>query len=1054
MTAAELSLMQAARLRERRAVPRAEPRVDPGPARAWREHVLEDDGSHAAYLAGQLLDEADLTALLTGEAWTPRPGSTDWLDLVAAWLVDTPVDAEGYAPRTGHLVVEDTRVPGLPFAAVLRPMVVGQRAHLARWPWLAAAARSDLLDGLAEQLATLALRSLLAELARDPAPGRYARLEARLADPAQRAAFLSRHPVLARDLVTAIRSWRAHVERILDRLRADHGALVHAGLAPARLADLDAVDLGAGDPHDGGQSVATLRFADGRRLVYKPRDCAVFALYRDLVAVLAPALPPSVRLRAAQVLPREGYGWVEFVEHAEDPDAGIPLAQHLERLGSLLAVAHVLGASDLHLENVIASAEGPVPIDLETLIQNRSEVDGDDGTALTRASRMLNASVLGSGILPVQLTTGEGTSIDVSVSTGGLHHAATMATVHQVVDACADGMRIESREMPVGRSRNQPPGATLAGIRAGRSALADGYERTLRAVVERRAEVHALLAEAPDLSSRHIVRATRSYSLLLTEMRRPRPLRSGIDRDHLLRHLWTRVEDHPGDAALVAAEERALWRLDVPLFSTRMDSRALIADADEVAPRRFARTTREDVLDRLAGLSLDDLPESLRLIDESVLAATATPDGDGDGDGGLPDAPPRAATGAASSPDPVIRTDDGALRDAARGQARILLDSAVLGQDDVTWIGLSSSLDSSGLEYRPAGPTLYDGLAGIAFAATHAHGVLPDLGLDDLARRAMHAVTAILDDWARGLVELPVGAYSGAAGLLLALAHHDAQVGGDPHRELRAAVVRRLGEVAHEDPHLDVMAGVAGACAVVAALPEGGTDAGRATLRALAGRALSTAVEVEGGALAWETGSDRVRLGGFSHGATGIGWALARTAEALDDDAVADAAVRALRFDDALFDPSRRRWLDARPEARSATGAYPAHWCHGAAGIAMARADAAASLGRPDLLELALVGARETASDALPSDDSLCHGSLGNLGAVRGVTRRVGAETGLPGLRDRALQRVLRAGPRSGLPEGVTSVRGLMLGTAGALHALCRELDPGIPDVLLLEGPR
>ncbi len=418
ITAAELSLLQASRLRERRAATRADARPVPELTRAWRDDALVDDGTHAADLAGQLLDGDDLVALLAGDAWTPRAASADWLARVDPWLVHPPVSAEAYAPANGHLVVEDTRVAGLPFAALLGPMVGAQRAHLDGRPWLSRTARADLLDGLAERLATLSLRALLAELARDPAPGRHARLDARLADPAHRAELLSRHPVLARDLVTAIGSWRAHVARILDRLHADHGDLVRMGLAPERLDALEAVDLSSGDPHDGGQSVATLRFSDGSRLVYKPRDCRVFALYRDLVDALAPALPGEIRLRAAAVLPRDGYGWVEFVAHAEDAASAIPLSRHLGRLGSLLAVAHVLGASDLHLENVIASADGPVPIDLETQIQNRSEVDGEDGTALRRASRMLNASVLGSGILPVQLTTGQGTSIDVASAPG------------------------------------------------------------------------------------------------------------------------------------------------------------------------------------------------------------------------------------------------------------------------------------------------------------------------------------------------------------------------------------------------------------------------------------------------------------------------------------------------------------------------------------------------------------------------------------------------------------------------------------------------------------
>ncbi len=178
ITAAELSLLQASRLRERRAATRADARPVPELTRAWRDDALVDDGTHAAYLAGQLLDGDDLVALLAGDAWTPRAASADWLARVDPWLVHTPVSAEAYAPANGHLVVEDTRVAGLPFAALLGPMVGAQRAHLDGRPWLSRTARADLLDGLAERLATLSLRALLAELARDPAPGRHARLDA------------------------------------------------------------------------------------------------------------------------------------------------------------------------------------------------------------------------------------------------------------------------------------------------------------------------------------------------------------------------------------------------------------------------------------------------------------------------------------------------------------------------------------------------------------------------------------------------------------------------------------------------------------------------------------------------------------------------------------------------------------------------------------------------------------------------------------------------------------------------------------------------------------
>ncbi|MGO4584205.1 type 2 lanthipeptide synthetase LanM [Arthrobacter sp. 2RAF6] len=526
-------------------------------------------------------------------------------------------------------------------------------------------------------------------------------------------------------------------------------------------------------------------------------------------------------------------------------------------------------------------------------------------------------------------------------------------------------------------------------------------------------------------------------SLLLTEMRQPGRLHSGIDRDHLLRSLWTRINDHPGDATLIGAEEESLWQLDIPLFTARMNQRGLFAGGSELVPDYFEKTTIQDVAERLNALNPELMRESLRLIDESILAAapqTTTPD------------TPREQSAA------HFAQDETGIPALAREQAGVLVDSAILGDRDATWISVCSSSDSSGLEYRPIGPTLYDGLAGICFATTYAHSLVPDLGLDDLAHRTAHAVASILDDWADGKVTLPIGAYSGAAGLLYAISHYDAILGGNRYEDLRTSAIMQMETVVGDDSYFDIMAGAAGACAVISAMPEAGTPQGRKTLQTIASHLIDHSVVIDDGQLAWETGTAKAKLGGFSHGATGIGWALARTAAALGDDRIAGVATKALHFDDTMFGPAKQRWLDARPESLALGEMYPTHWCHGTSGIAMARASAAALLGTPELLDLAIIGARETTRDELPLDDSLCHGSLGNLLAAQSIAAHTGADIGLDDFRNRAITRIHGSQPRSGLPRGITTVRGLMLGTAGSLYALCHALNPGIPNVLLLDG--
>ena len=71
------------------------------------------------------------------------------------------------------------------------------------------------------------------------------------------------------------------------------------------------------------------------------------------------------------------------------------------RQGSLLALLYVLGGNDIHAENLIASGEYPVLVDLETLLQPGLP---RDVSALTQAeadaAAAARSSVLAAGLLP------------------------------------------------------------------------------------------------------------------------------------------------------------------------------------------------------------------------------------------------------------------------------------------------------------------------------------------------------------------------------------------------------------------------------------------------------------------------------------------------------------------------------------------------------------------------------------------------------------------------------------------------------------------------------
>ncbi len=106
-------------------------------------------------------------------------------------------------------------------------------------------------------------------------------------------------------------------------------------------------------------------------------------------------------LRTLIVLNRNPHGWVEFVEHRSCHDIA-ELDRYHWRIGMHLCLAYVMGATDLHYENLIANGEHPVLVDLETMLQAvaRSWDVLLASSADQQITEVLYDSVLSTGLLP------------------------------------------------------------------------------------------------------------------------------------------------------------------------------------------------------------------------------------------------------------------------------------------------------------------------------------------------------------------------------------------------------------------------------------------------------------------------------------------------------------------------------------------------------------------------------------------------------------------------------------------------------------------------------
>jgi len=815
-------------------------------------------------------------------------------------------------------------------------------------------------------------------------------------------------PVLARQLARLCGTWVINTRNLLRRLDEDRAAIAgRFGFDPAPVA---AVAAGLSDRHHGGCRVAILSFASGDRLVYKPRDVGLERAFQDLLrglgeAGLAPAPP------ALDILERPGYGWCAFVERT--PLHSRPAAREFYRhAGALLAVAHVLRVRDLHNENVIATAAGPVLIDTEAALVHMDRAEGEGsatGGAPGRAAVRLADSCLATSLVSLVSTD----TLDEPFDIGGLR--PSQGHMSSLPRRAWHGQRTDAIGFaPERRAERVTSGAPLLGDapvapEEHADALQQGFVAAYRFLMRHRDLVARRLAAFAGRRTRILFRSSDQYAALLMVLFAPRHQADGMQRAfalEMLHRVFSRDTERPRLWPLVAEERADLEGLDIPRFSVPVDSVAVPARDGENVLGHFVLSGVDAVRQRLARLGEDDLEA-----ETALLAASLQP-----------------------SPAPAPCR--------AEGAERLLKAASVLGDAVLA--------AAPGLRRGPDAHSLYDGAAGRALFLAALAGVVGGRWRG-LAHDALHDLAASQPAHA-GL-----GACTGQGSIVYTLVAAARLLNDGDLLDAARQKAAELGlERFRDETCADVESGLAGALLALLALHRAIGEARLvARARAAGERLLALQVETGDGAAAWPGGDGRVHAG-FAHGASGIALALGRLHAAAPDARLAEAVRRGLRHARLSYSAAERNW----PLQRRLGGTLPmVAWCHGAPGIALARV-----LLPPGLLD---DSAREDLDTALATTaatpagrfDHLCCGRAGRADVLLTAGRRLG---------DRSLQdagrelvapiaeRVLasgRLGTRTAGFEWRVTLPGFFEGLSGIGYALLRFAAPDrLPSVLGFEN--
>ena len=243
----------------------------------------------------------------------------------------------------------------------------------------------------------------------------------------------------------------------------------------------------------------------------------------------------------------------------------------------------------------------------------------------------------------------------------------------------------------------------------------------------------------------------------------------------------------------------------------------------------------------------------------------------------------------------------------------------------------------------------------------------------------------------------------------------------------------------------------------------------------LAGRIIDEAVPGPEG-LCWDSNPGQLRaLCGFSHGASGIGFAFGELARYLGNPGLQWVADQAFAYEDYWFEklenwPDFRRGIYTDQDREEQLAAlhrgdrdyflgdrFMFAWCHGAPGLALARARSFELTGEQimaHMFEQALALTREVEERPHPKgyNFTLCHGNCGNREGFLEAWRLKGDEAArefAAALVEPIIEHLDQDKPlESGFPGLVYDDPSLFMGNAGIGYYLLRLADPETPSVM------
>ncbi|PFX45996.1 type 2 lanthipeptide synthetase LanM family protein [Bacillus pseudomycoides] len=845
------------------------------------------------------------------------------------------------------------------------------------------------------------------------------------------------YPVMVRLMVETVHSTVDAMFEIVYHYTEDRDQLIE--LFGEDFNTLTSIDLGAGDTHQNGRTVAMLNFTNKGKLVYKPRSLKTDELFNELLTWINKK-GFKKPLKNLTVLSRDEYGYQEFITGSE-----CNTLQEVEnfyyRQGGYIALFYILNSTDFHHENIIADGEYPIFIDLETLFSNTIEFNNkltDNKSAFMKLSLDIKDSVFQSLMLPAKFSDDPLINYDLS----GLGVSGELEVEPSAVNALdniySDQIKMVKQTVKLQEFNNTPrikQKKTSASEHV--QEIINGFTDMYKLILNNKKEFtleNGPLYSFQETFARQVFRATEAYSRFVSASIHPEYLKNGVDRESLFYYLWHGINLQPKFSRIAKYEVQDLLRTDIPYFTFKVGSTSLFS-ADKIEIKDFFDKTSIDIIkEKLNKLSNADHDRQVEFIKLSLSAIATneqqeyTPYGFKEVEKSLLD---------------TKNYHNNQFLNEAKKIGDEIVDRAIVGDDfkDALWFGLNLD-NNEQFKLSPISIDLYNGSLGIVLFL----GILAKETNDEKYKKYAVAGLNYIEEKVTHTNLHSTSAFSGYSSISYAYAYLGKIWNDQKLIDKSREYITKIDSLLIENETIyDFVGGLSSSLLVLVRLYEKFNFTELKPICDLIAQKLLNQA------------SDQIKtntlLTGLAHGASGYAWPLLEYAYKMDQNHLLNDILTILDYENSKVNVNQDNWLDLRgsenPDA-------PAFWCHGAGGIGTSR------LMMSQLIEDATINDDlQKCIDILMTkgfgiSHTLCHGDFGNIDFLltyAQITKnneytKISREIG---------KYVLKQKEENGKwnfdQNGDVNIFGFMIGTSGIGFELLRLNNPDIPSVLSLDLP-